>query len=84
VRVNKAWKAEGEDGATDIPRWLVKLLKPKHKIRGHYLGNPKTPKSRRTITVPPTVVELLEIAHGGQVRRRLRLHHPHRTGDPQR
>jgi len=28
-------------------------------MRGHHLGNPKTPKSRRTVTIAPALVELL-------------------------
>ena len=28
-------------------------LKPKHAMRDHHLGNPKTPRSRRTITIAP-------------------------------
>ncbi|MFT4008821.1 MAG: site-specific integrase [Nocardioidaceae bacterium] len=59
IRVNKAWKEEGDDGATDIPGWLAKQLRPKHTMRDHYLGNPKTPKSRRTITIPPTIAKVL-------------------------
>lgn len=58
VRVNKAWKREGEDGETDTPTWLRKQIRPKHKMREHYLGNPKTPRSRRTIVVSPTVMEM--------------------------
>lgn len=59
IRVNKAWKGVGEDGATDVPGWLAKQLKPKHTMREHYLGNPKTPKSRRTITISPATARLL-------------------------
>ena len=59
IRVNKAWKREGEDGATDTPGWLAKQLKPKHTMREHYLGYPKTPRSRRTITISPSVAEVL-------------------------
>jgi integrase len=46
IRINKAWKRDGEGGEQDVPAWLAKQLKPKHAMRGHYLGNPKTPKSR--------------------------------------
>ncbi|MFO6453364.1 MULTISPECIES: tyrosine-type recombinase/integrase [unclassified Aeromicrobium] len=59
VRVNKAWKRDGEDGETETPGWLKKLVRPKHAMRGHHLGNPKTPKSRRTVTVAPALVDLL-------------------------
>jgi integrase len=59
IRVNKAWKREGEDGAADTPGWLGKQLKAKHTMREHYLGNPKTPKSRRTIKISPAVVKIL-------------------------
>lgn len=51
IRVNKAWKRQGEDGASDTPGWLAKQLRPKHKMREHYLGYPKTLRSRRTITI---------------------------------
>ena len=55
IRINKAWKRNGEDNATDTPGWLAKQLRPKHTMRDHHLGNPKTSKSRRTITISPTV-----------------------------
>jgi integrase len=38
---------------------LQKLLKPKHTMRDHYLGNPKTPKSGHTITISPEVPTVL-------------------------
>ena len=59
VRVNKAWKRDGEDGETDTPGWLKKQVRPRHTMRQHHLGNPKTPRSRRTISIAPAVVELL-------------------------
>ena len=59
IRVNKAWKRNGEDDATDTPCWLAKQLQPKHTMRDHHLGNPKTPKSRRTITISPAVAKVL-------------------------
>lgn len=59
VRVNKAWKRNGEDGETEVPGWLAKRIKSKHSMREHHLGNPKTPKSRRTITVAPEVAAIL-------------------------
>lgn len=59
VRVNKAWKHDGEDGAADTPGWLAKQLQPKHAMRQHHLGHPKTPRSRRTVTVSPAVAEAL-------------------------
>ena len=51
VRVNKAWKRDGEDDAQETPAWLRRSLRPTHQMRGHHLGNPKTPKSRRTVSV---------------------------------
>jgi integrase len=60
VRVNKAWKRNGEDDATETPGWLSRQLRAKHAMRDHYLGHPKTPRSRRTITIAPTVAALLE------------------------
>ena len=60
VRVNKAWKRNGEDDATEIPGWLSRQLRAKHTMRDHHLGHPKTPRSRRTITIAPTVADLLE------------------------
>jgi integrase len=59
VRVNKAWKRNGEDDATETPGWLARQQRAKHTMRDHHLGNPKTPRSRRTITIAPTVAALL-------------------------
>ena len=59
VRVNKAWKRDGENGEADTPGWLARQLRPKHTMRDHHLGHPKTPRSRRTITVSPAVAEVL-------------------------
>ncbi|CUR54633.1 hypothetical protein NOCA2200023 [metagenome] len=59
IRVSKAWKRNGEDDETDTPGWLARQLGPKHTMREHHLGNPKTPKSRRTVTISPTVTEVL-------------------------
>ena len=59
IRINKAWKRNGEDDATDVPGWLAKLLKPKHTMRDHHLGVPKTTKSRRTITISPALAAAL-------------------------
>ncbi len=66
VRVNKAWKHDGEDGAADTPGWLAKQLQPKHAMRQHHLGHPKTPRSRRTITVAPAVAEALSRQMAGK------------------
>lgn len=66
VRVNKAWKRDGEDGAQDVPGWLKKLVRAKHRMRGHHLGNPKTPKSKRTIEVSPEVASVLARAVAGK------------------
>ncbi|MFZ1114658.1 MAG: tyrosine-type recombinase/integrase [Propionibacteriaceae bacterium] len=60
VRVNKAWKRNGEDDATETPGWLSRQLRAKHTMRDHHLGHPKTPRSRRTITIAPAVAALLE------------------------
>lgn len=59
IRVNKAWKRNGEDDETDTAGWLAKQLQPKHSMRDHHLGSPKTPKSRRTITISPTLARAL-------------------------
>ncbi len=59
IRISKAWKRNGEDDATDTPAWIAKQLRSKHTMRDHHLGNPKTPKSRRTITVSPEVAKVL-------------------------
>jgi integrase len=59
ITINKAWVAQGEDGETEIPPWLRKLLKPKHTLRGHYLGSPKSLAARRTIGISPTLVGAL-------------------------
>ncbi len=60
IRINKAWKREGEDGAQEVPAWLRRMLRSKHVMSGHYLGNPKTPKSRRTIEISDKVAAILE------------------------
>jgi len=67
IRVNKAWKRSGEDDAADVPGWLAKQLKPKHQMREHYLGVPKTSKSRRTITISPSLVKVLRKRMKGKV-----------------
>lgn len=59
IRVNKAWKRNGENSSTETPAWLATQLKPKHVMRDHHLGVPKTLRSRRTITISPGVVEVL-------------------------
>jgi integrase len=59
VRVNKAWKRDGEADEQDIPAWLRKSLRGKHRMRGHHLGNPKTPRSRRTIEISEGLAALL-------------------------
>lgn len=60
IRISKAWKRVGENGETETPSWLKKQLRGKHKMREHYLGNPKTPKSRRTISISPGIAAILE------------------------
>ena len=57
---------DGEDGAQDVPGWLKKLVKDKHHMRGHHLGNPKTPKWKRTIEVSPEVAAVLARAVAGK------------------
>lgn len=59
IRVNKAWKRDGEDDEQDTPTWLRRSLRPKHAMRGHHLGNAKTPKSRRTVTVSEEIADVL-------------------------
>ena len=66
LSVRKAWNRQGEDGETQIPKWLTKRISAKHEMRGHYLGLPKTPKSRRTITIAPSVVTILRRAMTGK------------------
>lgn len=66
IRINKAWKREGDDGAQEVPAWLRKMLRPKHAMSGHYLGNPKTPKSRRTIEVSDKVATILKCCVEGR------------------
>lgn len=60
VRVNKAWKHDGENDEQETPAWLRKSLRRKHTMRGHHLGNAKTPKSRRTVTVSEEIAAVLE------------------------
>ena len=59
IRVSKAWKRNGEDDQAETPRWLARQLKPKHRMRDHHLGHPKTPRSRRTVTIAPALAEVL-------------------------
>src|SRR5664279_4939807 len=66
LSVRKAWNRQGEDGQTQIPQWLTKRISDKHEMRGHYLGIPKTSKSRRTITIAPSVVTILRRAMKGK------------------
>ena len=60
IRVNKAWKRVGENGETEIPSWLKKQIRDKHTMREHYLSNPKTPKSRRTVSISSRMASILE------------------------
>ncbi|MGY0390572.1 tyrosine-type recombinase/integrase [Nocardioides sp. WG-D5] len=60
LRVNKAWKRVGENGETEVPSWLKKQIRDKHTMREHYLGNPKTPKSRRTVSISSRMASILE------------------------
>jgi integrase len=60
IRVNKAWKRDGEDDQQETPAWVRKSLRAKHVMRGHHLGSPKTAKSRRTVTVSDEVATVLE------------------------
>jgi integrase len=59
IRINKAWKSDGEDSEQDTPAWLRRTLRAKHQMRGHHLGNPKTPRSRRTIEISEQLVAVL-------------------------
>ena len=59
VRVNKAWKRNGEDDATETRVGFPAVAGETHDA-GHHLGHPKTPRSRRTITIAPAVAALLE------------------------
>jgi integrase len=59
IDINKAWKVEGEDGEQDVPTWLRRLLKPKHIMRGVYLGPPKSIAGTRKIGIGPELVEIL-------------------------
>ena len=59
IRINKAWKCDGENDVQETPSWLRKSLRAKHQMRGHHLGNPKTPKSRRTVTISSEIAMLL-------------------------
>lgn len=60
IRVNKAWRRDGDDGEQAVPGWLRKQVREKHHMRGHHLGNPKTPKSRRTIEISADIAAVLE------------------------
>ena len=60
LRVNKAWKRDGENDEQETPARLRKSLGAKHAMRGHHLGNPKTPRSRRTVTVSDEIAAVLD------------------------
>jgi integrase len=77
LRVSKAWKREGEAGAHDIPSWLSKSLTPKLAMREHYLGNPKTAKSRRTISISPAVAAALARQMAGKAPEEIVFTTPH-------
>ncbi|MBM0124531.1 tyrosine-type recombinase/integrase [Pimelobacter simplex] len=66
IRVNKAWKRDGEDGESDTPGWLAKQLRARHTMRDHHLGHPKTPRSRRTITISSELATVLARATEGK------------------
>jgi integrase len=56
VQVRRAWKREGDCGERPDS---VRML-PKHETnRGYYLGPPKTRRSRRTVHVSASVMEIL-------------------------
>jgi len=57
--VNKAWNYDGADGEQEIPPSLRKRLTPKHTMRRHHLGKPKTAKSRRTVEYGEVVSDAL-------------------------
>lgn len=59
IRVNKAWKRDGENNEQETPSWLRKALVSKHEMRGHHLDNPKTPRSRRPVTISAEVTDML-------------------------
>jgi integrase len=66
IRVNKAWKRDGEGDQQETPAWLRRSLRAKHAMRGHYLGTPKTAKSRRTVTVSEEVAAVLACLVNGR------------------
>ncbi len=61
VQVSKTWKrtTQGRGARSEIPGWLARQVQAKHTMRGHHLAAPVTPRARRTVTVAPTVAELL-------------------------
>jgi integrase len=65
LHVNKAWSDDGRDGEQEIPPWLRKRLAPKHTMRRHHLGKPKTAKSRRTVEYGGVVSDAFRrLTHG--------------------
>jgi integrase len=66
LHVNKAWKDDGQDGEQEIPPWLRKRLAPKHTMRCHHLGKPKTAKSRRTVEYGEVVADALRRLTAGR------------------
>lgn len=67
LHVRKAWKDDGENGEQEIPPWLRKRLHPKHTMRRHHLGKPKTAKSRRTVEYGEVVADILRRLVKGRV-----------------
>lgn len=84
VRINKAWKRDGEDNEQDTPSWLKRALGRKHKMPRPSPGQPQhapleTPhrRLRRARQHPP-------VPGRGQGCGRPRLHDTHRPPPAQR
>ncbi|MFT4082845.1 MAG: site-specific integrase [Nocardioides sp.] len=62
IRVTKAWKRSGKHdhaGGLEVSGRLARQIQAKHAMRGHYLFAPTNPSASRTVTVSPTVAEML-------------------------
>jgi integrase len=66
IVVEKAWKRSGENGDTDVPQFIEDILKPKHYMRGHYLGVTKSLHSRRTLHMPKPLAEVMNLLVDGK------------------
>ena len=60
--------------AIDLPGSTLRVIRTLQRITGHQLvvGQPKTARSRRSVSLPPSAVELLHRIRGTQIEQQLR------------